>query len=249
MPPQMAMPYNVMQAGGNAANNNGSNLGVSPANAMSHQSLTMNNRQKNAFIREGQNQQSLRMNQMMAPSMPNIAHSSGYASNISASQSMQNVNMIHGNNGMNYHGYMQSQPGATNSQLQAQYLYQQELQQQQQQQQMQQQNSLARGQSKLLEMGEMLKRRQQRQQEMMPMLDVSGQPIGQPMMLSPTGSQSEHHHPHLGHGALNKSQSNIGGYMQNTPMSPVKQLPPTAPKPQVILHVSQRTILFAWEKI
>lgn len=222
MPPQVAMPY-MMQP-----NNN---IGVSNTNTMSHQSLTMNNRQKNAFIREGQNQQSLRMNQMMAPSMPNIAHSSGYASNISASQSMQNVNMIHANNGMNYHNYMPSQAGG-NPQAQAQYMYQQDLQQQQLQQ-----NSLARGQSKLLEMGEMLKRRQQRQQDMMPMhsLDVTGQPAGPPIMLSPTGSQSDHHHSqqHLNHGLVNKSQPGMGGYMQNMPMSPVKQLPPTAPKPQV----------------
>lgn len=50
----------------------------------------------NTFARETQGQQSLRLmqNQMMAPSMPNIAHSSGYATNIHSanSQSMQNVN-------------------------------------------------------------------------------------------------------------------------------------------------------------
>lgn len=45
-------------------------------------------------MRDTQAQQSLRMNPMMAPSMPNIAHASGYASNISASQSMQNVDAI-----------------------------------------------------------------------------------------------------------------------------------------------------------
>lgn len=224
MPTQVPMPY-MMQS-----NNN-----IGPPQA--HQTLTMNNRQKNAFIRDSQSQQSLRgMTQMMAPSMPNIAHSSGYATNISSSQSMQNVNMIHpNNNGLNYHNYMPAQPGAPNqahAQAQAQYMYQQDMQQQQLQH-----NSLARGQSKLLEMGEMLKRRQQRQQDMMPMhsLDVSGQPTG-PLMLSPTGSQNDHHHPqqqqHLNHGPLPKGQPGLG-YMQNSSMSPVKQLPPTAPKPQI----------------
>lgn len=224
MPSPMTMPYMLPP---------NSNMGAVGANAMSHQSLTMNNREKNAFIRESQGQQSLRMNQIMAPSMPNIAHSAGYPANISSSQSMQNVNMIHPNNGMNYHNYMPSATNASQPQAQPQYMYQQEYQQQQLQQ-----NTLSRGQSKLIEMGEMLKRRQQRQQDMMPMhsLDVSNQaPVG-PLMLSPTGSQSEHHHPHL------MSHSNVAkahpaqaglGYMQNSPMSPVKQLPPTAPKPQV----------------
>ena len=49
----------------------------------------MTQQQNAAFIRDA------RMNpqqQMMAPSMPNIAHTSGYASNIPASQSMQSVN-------------------------------------------------------------------------------------------------------------------------------------------------------------
>lgn len=54
----------------------------------------------NVFMRDAQAQQSLRLmqNQMMAPSMPNIAHSSGYATNIHSanSQSMQNVNTITG---------------------------------------------------------------------------------------------------------------------------------------------------------
>lgn len=60
------------------------------------QQQAMQQRNKNAaFMRENQGQQSMRammQNQMLAPSMPNIAHSSGYAANIQASQSMQNVN-------------------------------------------------------------------------------------------------------------------------------------------------------------
>ncbi|CRK86937.1 CLUMA_CG000755, isoform E [Clunio marinus] len=52
------------------------------------------------FMRDIQSQHSLRMTQqqMMAPSMPNIAHASGYANNISASQSMQNMNQMSAQN-------------------------------------------------------------------------------------------------------------------------------------------------------
>ncbi|XP_014097984.2 afadin isoform X2 [Bactrocera oleae] len=59
-----------------------------------HSSLTMGNRSRSTqnFNRDMQNQHSLRMQQMMAPSMPNI---SGLyqQQHMSASQSMQNVNM------------------------------------------------------------------------------------------------------------------------------------------------------------
>lgn len=50
----------------------------------------------NVTLRDAQTR--LMQNQMMAPSMPNIAHSSGYATNIHSanSQSMQNVNIITG---------------------------------------------------------------------------------------------------------------------------------------------------------
>lgn len=126
------------------------------------------------------------LNQMMAPSMPNIAHSSGYASNIPASQSMHNVNQA-----QNYPVH-----------------YQPQFQQQQQQQQQ------LRGQAKLAEMGEMLKRRQAAGGSQ---LDVQTPMGGQsPMMMSPN---------HQG------NQKTILG--QNMPMSPLRQLPPTAPKPTV----------------
>lgn len=88
-------------------------------------------------------QQQMRMGQqqqMMAPSMPNIAHASGYASNIPASQSMQNVNVISGNFPM-YQQHdlppQQHSPG--------------------------QQASLLRGTAKMAEMSEMLKRQQNNQ--------------------------------------------------------------------------------------
>lgn len=165
-------------------------------------------------------QQSLRLNQMMAPSMPNIAHSSGYASNISASQSMQNVNMInpnHSNGAYNQHtigsyGHPNQTLNSTNgNQMTAasshSHMYHpQDMQkaqhqhiQQQQQQLQSNQSTLLRGQNKMSEMTEMLKRRHQRQQEMMPMHSLDGS--------SPTTAPS--------------------------PLSPVKTLPPTAPKPQV----------------
>lgn len=144
---------------------------------------------------------------MMAPSMPNIAHSSGYASNMSASQSMQNVNMINGPtnsmppNGNYHHSYGQPPPNQMSSATSHPHIYHaqdmQQLQHQHQLQLQQQQNqsTLLRGQAKLADMNEMLKRRHQRQQEMMPMHSLDG------------------HH--------------------NAQLSPVKQLPPTAPKPQV----------------
>lgn len=79
--------------------------------------------------------------QMMAPSMPNIAHaSSGYAANIPASQSMQSVNQIPGNY------YMQQQQFQENPQLSPN-----------------QQASLLRGTAKMAEMGELLKRQQRNQ--------------------------------------------------------------------------------------
>lgn len=165
------------------------------------------------------------MNQMMAPSMPNIAHSSGYASNISASQSMQNVNMInanHPNGGSSYSqhsigapyghpGQTVNQPGHMSSATSHPHIFHgqdmQQMQQQhqhlQQQQQQQNHSTLLRGQGKMSDMNEMLKRRHQRQQEMMPMHSLDG-------TLSSTAPMAN-----------------------SSPLSPVKTLPPTAPKPQV----------------
>ena len=153
----------------------------------------INGRPKANFIRDAQSQQSLRINQMMAPSMPNIAHSSGYASNISASQSMQNVNMINAGVPQNYHGGYGQQKVVSHQNVYHQDLQLQHQQHLQQQQHQQQSATLLRGQQKLSDVNEMMKRRHQRQAEMMPMH------------------------------SLDSPQSQI---------SPVKQLPPTAPKPQ-----------------
>lgn len=78
-------------------------------------------RNKNNFLRESQGQQSVRgmiQNQMMAPSMPNIAHPSGYASGIQASQSMQNVN---GSYGLHQHQSAQQLQQQQQQQLQQQH--------------------------------------------------------------------------------------------------------------------------------
>ncbi|XP_011184904.2 afadin isoform X3 [Zeugodacus cucurbitae] len=81
-----------------------------------HSSLTMGNRSRSTqnFNRDMQNQHSLRMQQMMAPSMPNI--SGVYQQqHMSASQSMQNVNMSGVDTGIAYQNgaggdtYMQQQ--------------------------------------------------------------------------------------------------------------------------------------------
>ncbi|XP_036347178.1 afadin-like [Rhagoletis pomonella] len=79
-------------------------------------SLTMGNRSRSTqnFNRDMQNQHSLRMQQMMAPSMPNIS-SASQQQHMSASQSMQNVNMSGADptlgyqNGAGGDGYIQQQ--------------------------------------------------------------------------------------------------------------------------------------------
>lgn len=155
------------------------------------------------FMRESQSQHSLRMNQqqhqMMAPSMPNIAHASGYANNIPASQSMQNVNQMSGN-------YAMFQPQQAQMQQ-----YQESPQQFQPNPQLSPSNmhhqaaSLLRGSAKMAEMGELLKR-QQRNHPL-----VNGGPMHFANSMDNIHSPAQNFHPH----------------------SPQKQLPPTAPKPQV----------------
>lgn len=184
----------------------------------------------NAFVRDTQNQQSLRMNPMMAPSMPNIAHSSGYSSNITASQSMQNVNMIHPN------------------------YYVQPMQQQQQQQQQSNQNqmlntSFSNGynadmpkiqeNTQTLDMAELARRRQQRQ-DMVPLygldVNVHNSQNSMPnlssgsMLLSPGANPNDMMNNFRANATLTKGHSSQSGinYMP-------KQLPPTAPKPQVTI--------------
>lgn len=129
----------------------------------------------NSFVRDSQGQQSLRLNQMMAPSMPNIAHSfqhqqgqqqqqqqqhqpqgphqhpsHHHPGGISASQSMQNVSMIAGGAGgpgsSSGFGYQNGSP------MMSPQLFPNEQSQH---------ASLLRGQAKLAEMNELIKRRNQ----------------------------------------------------------------------------------------
>jgi hypothetical protein len=166
------------------------------------------------FNRDAQAQHSLRsqQQQMMAPSMPNIPHASGYAATIPASQSMQNVNQVPANYQM--------------------YQMQQQQQQQEPQLSPNQQASLLRGQAKMAEMGEMLKRQQrnqqqhqQQQQQMatngpihytnsMDNIHIPQANPTVPQMLSPHSQQQQQRQAFI-------------------PQSPQKQLPTTAPKPQV----------------
>lgn len=181
----------------------------------------------NNFVRDSQGQQSLRLNQMMAPSMPNIAHSfqhqqhqqqlgqhqqpSQHPGGISASQSMQNVNMISGGSGgTSGFGYQNGSP------MMSPQLYPNEQQQH---------ASLLRGQAKLAEMNELIKRRNQvapssQQQQRLQNIDSS-------MMPSPSlPQQQQQQQQHPGFSGASPHPS--------TPLSSHKQLPPTtAPKPQL----------------
>lgn len=170
------------------------------------------------FTRESQGQQSLRsaaINQMMAPSMPNIAHSSGYASNIQASQSMQNVNAIppqgyqNGGGGGAFMGqpYMPSDHPHQRPPIQ--------------------QNFAPRGSSlKGQEMiNDMISRRTQPAHSSME--HISGYPgaggsYQQQQQQQPPQQQQPHPSP--------QRQQNFA-FPPNRTMSPMRQLPPTAPKP------------------
>lgn len=215
----------------NANDNNtstSSNHGTMP-------NMMANNRQMSAqFVRDGQNQQSIRLNPMMAPSMPNIAHSSGYATNMTASQSMQNVNMIH----PNYYG-QPMQTVQSNQLMNAAFPngYNPELSKSQE-------NA-----AQTLDMAEMARRRQQRQQDMMPMysldVNVHNSQNSMPnlssgsMLLSPNGqNQGDLTNSFRANATMTKGHSSHPGinYSHNAQqMNPgmVKQFPPTAPKPQV----------------
>lgn len=197
-------------------------------NPLSNQSLTMNNRSMNAFVRDTQNQQSLRMNPMMAPSMPNIAHSSGYSSNITASQSMQNVNMIH----PNY--YVQPmQQSNPNQMINASFPngYNADM-------------PKIHENAQTLDMAELARRRQQRQQDMVPMyaldVNVHNSQNSMPnlssgsMLLSPNSNPNDMMNNFRANATLTKGHSQSGiNYMP-------KQLPPTAPKPQVSANLKPR---------
>ncbi|XP_055526190.1 afadin isoform X3 [Wyeomyia smithii] len=175
----------------------------------------------NNFVRESQGQQSLRLNQIMAPSMPNIAHSfqqqptqqphqhsTQHPSGLSASQSMQNVNMI-ASGGI---GYQNGSP------MMSPQLYLNEQQQQQQQQQA----SLLRGQAKIAEMNELIKRRNQP-------VPTQQRPINQDSSMMPSPSMPQQ----LSYSGTSPRPS--------TPLASHKQLPPTtAPKPHMRPGVSDQ---------
>jgi hypothetical protein len=160
------------------------------------------------FMRESQSQHSLRMNQqqMMAPSMPNIAQI-GYANNIPASQSMQNMNQMPGN-------YPMFHPQQAQFQEPPQQFQNNPQLSPNNQHHPHQQASLLRGNAKMAEMGEMLKRQQQQRTQQM----VNGGPMHF------ANSMDNIHIP------TNQMMSPAQNFH---PQSPQKQLPPTAPKPQV----------------
>lgn len=253
LPSQTSMSYNMMPLNNSTnnsntvTNNNNTNIsqqqlqqqqqaGGGGYSQQQQQQQLQQQQQMAANLRGKQNNytgpQAMRMNQMMAPSMPNIAHSSGYATNISASQSMQNVNMIAGGGG-GYQVNPQQAGGGYPQQQQQQLAYQSE-----QQQQMRQQAALLRGQAKLAEMGEELKRRHQRQQDSLiqpmtnPMINTNSAENLQggggmsPLMLSPTGGGPLK--PMMMPNQQQQQQYSSGG--------PIKQLPPTAPKPNRMVH-------------
>jgi hypothetical protein len=162
--------------------------------------------QQQGFVREAQAQHSLRMNQqqMMAPSMPNIAHASGYASNIPASQSMQNVNSIPG-------GYP---------------IFQQQQQQQhdmppQQLSPNHHQASLLRGTAKMAEMSEMLKRQQNNQRP----------PTNGPIHFANSMDNIHIPPPMLSPGAHSRPSA-AQVFHPQSPQK--QHAPNTAPKPQVV---------------
>lgn len=166
-------------------------------------------------------QHNLRMNQIMAPSMPNILHHSVHPGghphppNISSSQSMQNVNMLHGN----HNNYILSSHSNLNS-LYHSDGYNLDLQQIQENQQ-------------TLDINQIARKHIQRQQDMMPMysLNVNVQQQNsmpdlsdENMLLSPVGNRNDYT------STMPKSHS-----AQLNPNLVNRRLPPTAPKPQVSL--------------
>lgn len=224
---QSTMPYML------PSNQIGSN---STTNLVSQNSLTMQNRQKGgAIVRDTQQQtqQSLLINQMMAPSMPNIFHSSEYPTNMSSSQSMQNVNAIH----PSYHNYSPSNPPANNQSINQAYTgyhpngYGRELHK------IQESHST-------LNMNETARRRNQRPQDMIPMYSLNcnvQQQTSMPnlssgqVLLSPTSSYNDNVHMRQASAAAKSHSSQPG--IDHT--SPIKQMPPLGPKHQVCILLSE----------
>lgn len=129
------MPYNAHISHPNLSGMSNASSSITNSPITAHRPPMIPNKQQQQQLRMGGQQQ------MMAPSMPNIAHASGYASNIPASQSMQNVNVFP--------------------------MYQQH-DMQPQQISPSQQASLLRGSAKMAEMSEMIKRQQQSSNQQRP---------------------------------------------------------------------------------
>ncbi|XP_037924933.1 afadin isoform X3 [Hermetia illucens] len=220
MPSSSSMSY-ITTTSQSTLNSNNINDNISNNNQPQYQTMQMNNRMKNnnGFLRDNQSQQSLRMNQMMAPSMPNIANSSGYASNISASQSMQNVNMISNNQPDFYHHspYLGNNsnvlPPPEHQRLSANQAI-----------------SHLRGQAKISEMSEMINRRNQRQEQTLTPMDLQAH-----NQLAGPGAMQ---HPNLMNSSLARQNMSMSS-PQMQQMTPIKQLPPTAPKPHLGRHPQQ----------
>lgn len=197
--------------------NASSSITNSPITAHRPPIMPNKQQQQGNFNRDAQSQHSLRsqqlqQQQMMAPSMPNIPHASGYAATIPASQSMQNVNQVTGNYQM-YQLQQQQEPQLSPNQ----------------------QASLLRGTAKMAEMGEMLKRQQRNQQQQM----TTNGPIHY------TNSMDNIHIPQTTNSVIPPQMLSPHSQQQRQafhPQSPQKQLPTTAPKPQVSFVFSHSRI-------
>lgn len=199
-----------------------SNMSVTNSPITSHRPPIMPNKitqqQNIGIIRD------TRMNsqqQMMAPTMPNIAHtSSGYATNIPASQSMQNVSQIPSN-------YFMPQQQFQDPAQQIQY---QQQHQQNPQLSPNHQASLLRGTAKMAEMGELIKRQRNLTTNgpvpftnSIDNINIPQSIMPPPQMLSPN--------------SLNRQVF--------LPQSPQKQLAPNiAPKPQVNARIFNKIFSF-----
>lgn len=184
------MPYNAHISHPNLSGMSNASSSITNSPITTHRPPMIPSKQQQ------QQQQQVRMGQqqqMMAPSMPNIAHASGYASNIPASQSMQNVNV-------NFPMYQQHDMPP-------------------QQISPNQQANLLRGNAKMAEMSEMIKRQQNQR------------PSNGPIHFANSMDNIHIPPPMLSPGAHPRSSAAQVFH----PQSPQKSHAPpsTAPKPQV----------------
>ncbi|XP_055378008.1 afadin isoform X4 [Condylostylus longicornis] len=216
--PNSIISYNMSASSTNLSNGVNSNLSpVQQGGQHSINRLKMN--QQNFSNRDLQSQQQ-RINSMMAPSMPNIAaaHSVlSYPGQMSSSQSMQNVNMIPGSNSQpqsllnnelpqHQHAFQNGPLHLVTSPQSGQHLDNLPIQYHHHTT-----NPTAaqiRGQGKMIEMAEHATRRLHGNDS----LNVHVGMTGKLPMHSPQGQA------------------------QLPQMSPIKQLPPTAPKPQHLMR-------------